>query len=59
MTGIGGNSITHNTVCCLYCGAVVPSGYYRKYRSSALFTELLLVLILVTVSGVSVFVLLQ
>ncbi|ABV06422.1 putative membrane protein [Escherichia coli P0299438.10] len=28
-------------------------------RSSALFTELLLVLILVTVSGVSVFVLLQ
>ncbi|WP_072262236.1 hypothetical protein [Escherichia coli] len=25
-----GNAITHNTVCCPYCGAVDPFGYYRK-----------------------------
>ncbi|MGE9664665.1 hypothetical protein ACQPWO_29050, partial [Escherichia coli] len=54
-----GNSITHNTVCCLYCGAVVPSGYYRKTDRLLCLLTLLLVLILVTGSGVSVFVLLQ
>ncbi|OKS90999.1 hypothetical protein ACN56_20400 [Escherichia coli] len=54
-----GNAITHNTVCCPYCGSVDPFRLLPEDRSSALFTELLLVLILVTVSGVSVFVLLQ
>lgn len=25
-----GNAITHNTVCCPYCGSVDPFGYYRN-----------------------------
>ncbi|EPM0548114.1 hypothetical protein WI885_004813 [Escherichia coli] len=54
-----GNAITHNTVCCPYCGAVDPFGYYRKTDRLLCLLTLLLVLILVTVSGVSVFVLLQ
>ena len=41
------------------CGAVDPSGYYRKTDRLFCLLTLLLVLILVTVSGVSVFVLLQ
>ncbi|MGR0799534.1 hypothetical protein ACTZLE_04060 [Escherichia coli] len=53
------NAITHNTVCCPYCGAVDPFGYYRKTDRLLCLLTLLLVLILVTVSGVSVFVLLQ
>ncbi|MCK3491617.1 hypothetical protein MZI86_04120 [Escherichia coli] len=52
-------AITHNTVCCPYCGAVDPFGYYRKTDRLLCLLTLLLVLILVTVSGVSVFVLLQ
>ncbi len=51
-----GNAITHNTVCCPYCGAVDPFGYYRKTDRLLCLLTLLLVLILVTVSGVSVFV---
>ena len=53
-----GKAITHNTVCCPYCGAVDPFGYYRKTDRLLCLLTLLLVLILVTVSGVSVFVLL-
>ncbi|MDO2300927.1 hypothetical protein Q2461_24160 [Escherichia coli] len=54
-----GNASTHNTVCCPYCGAVDPFGYYRKTDRLLCLLTLLLVLILVTVSGVSGFVLLQ
>ncbi|EKQ6923043.1 hypothetical protein P6E23_004126 [Escherichia coli] len=48
-----------NAITCPYCGAVDPSGYYRKTDCLLHLLTLLLVLILVTVSGVSVFVLLQ
>ncbi|MFK0591000.1 hypothetical protein ACISSX_22825 [Escherichia coli] len=51
-------TITHNTVCCPYCGSVDPFGYYRNTDRLLCLLALLLVLILVTVSGVSVFVLL-
>ncbi|WP_340533090.1 hypothetical protein [Escherichia coli] len=53
-----GKAITHNTVCCPYCGSVDPFGYYRNTDRLLCLLTLLLVLILVTVSGVSVFVLL-
>ncbi|EPR4424486.1 hypothetical protein ACU55I_004365 [Escherichia coli] len=54
-----GNAITHNTVCCPYCGSVEPSGYYRNTDRLLCLLTLLPVLILAAVSGVSVFVLLQ
>lgn len=41
-----GNAITHNTVCCPYCGSVDPFGYYRNTDRLLCLLMLLLVLIL-------------
>ncbi|HCB8130234.1 TPA: hypothetical protein M2P76_005465, partial [Escherichia coli] len=52
-----GNAITHNTVCCPYCGSVAPFGYYRN--TDRIFTALLalLVVVLLVTSAVSMYVL--
>ena len=51
------NAITHNTVCCPYCGSVDPFGYYRN--TDRIFTALLalLVVVLLVSSAVSMYVL--
>ncbi|HFT1582449.1 TPA: hypothetical protein ACH275_004946 [Escherichia coli] len=51
------NAITHNTVCCPYCGSVDSFGYYRN--TDRIFTALLalLVVVLLVTSAVSMYVL--
>lgn len=46
-----GNAITHNTVCCPYCGSVDPFGYYRNTdRIVTILLALIIVVLLTTVS---------
>ncbi|SXL65158.1 hypothetical protein [Klebsiella pneumoniae] len=49
-----GNAITHNTVCCPYCGSVDPFGYTDRIVTILL--ALIIVVLLTTVS-VSVYIL--
>ncbi|UZQ10100.1 hypothetical protein OF870_15880 [Escherichia coli] len=51
-----GKTITHNTVCCPYCGSVDPFGYYRN-TDRIVRTAGLLLWCCWLLSGVSVFVL--
>lgn len=48
-----GNAITHNTVCCPYCGSVDPFGYYRN--TDRIVTILLALIIVVLLTTVSLF----
>ena len=48
-----GNAITHNTVCCPYCGSVDPFGYYRN--TDRIVTILLALIIVVLLTTVSVY----
>lgn len=44
-----GNAITHNTVCCPYCGSVDPFGYYRNTdRIVTILLALIIVVLLTT-----------
>lgn len=45
-----GNAITHNTVCCPYCGSVDPFGYYRN--TDRIVTILLALIIVVLLPDV-------
>ena len=46
-----GNAITHNTVCCPYCGSVDPFGYYRN--TDRIVTILLALIIVVLLTAYS------
>lgn len=49
-----GNAITHNTVCCPYCGSVDPFGYYRNTDRIVTILLVLIIVVLLTTVSVSV-----
>ncbi|MFP1483762.1 hypothetical protein ACLB1S_18520 [Escherichia coli] len=53
-----GNAITHNTVCCPYCGSVPdPFGYYRNTDRIVTILLALIIVVLLTTVSVSVYIL--
>ena len=52
-----GNAITHNTVCCPYCGSVDPFGYYRNTDRIVTILLALIIVVLLTTVSVSVYIL--